>query len=147
MKMSKAIQAYLCLFALLFSNVAGWVHLGCVATTSGFQVREVSDLPKQLQSARGCCHHHRLSEASPAKGHASSNKKPKRSGQDHRSNHDSQQCHICQSFLTLRQASHFLVSISPIVEAPSIRFVTQPTENEVGSAIGNGISGRGPPKA
>ncbi|MGB1925511.1 MAG: hypothetical protein ACPHL6_03220 [Rubripirellula sp.] len=142
----KALQAHLCLIALLLSNVAGWVHLGCVETAQNCHTLDSAKVEQQVTAGDGCCHHHH-GQPHSSESSSASDRESHPSDHGHSPDHDSQQCHICQSFLTLRQAVSLPVVEANTVETPSTRILVYSSAERAVSAIGNSISVRGPPKA
>ena len=91
------IGSIICTFALLFSNVAGFVHLGCIQNS--FRTPHTH----QHRSDTSHDHHHRHCGHSPS--HAVSDLADQTSSGDHSCpqdshhshHHDEDTCHVCQS--------------------------------------------------
>ena len=91
------IGSIICIFALLFSNVAGFVHLGCTQSASG----KPHTHPHLSDTSHDHHHHH----CGHSHSHAVSDVDNQTSSGDnswpqdsrHSDHHDEDTCHVCQS--------------------------------------------------
>ena len=91
------IGSITCMFALLFSNVAGFVHLGCTQTSS--------ETPHTHQHLSDTSHEHHHHQCGHSHSHAASDLAEQTSSGDHSfpqdshhsDHHDEDTCHVCQS--------------------------------------------------
>ena len=91
------IGSIICIFALLFSNVAGFVHLGCTQSASG--------KPHTHQHLSDTSHDHLHHHCGHSHSHAVSDVDNQTSSGDHSwpqdsrhsDHHDEDTCHVCQS--------------------------------------------------
>ncbi|WP_146455882.1 hypothetical protein [Rubripirellula tenax] len=130
----RALSTYLLLAALLFSNVAGWVHVGaCGAASDATTCSEAS-------TTKSCCGHHHCGQPQSAQDESTSDH-PEPSHE-----HDSDRCSVCQNFLAFRHTT--LAVASDIVWTP---LLTQRLGRDVDSDFVDpiflsGLSVRGPPQ-
>jgi|GEM_PF-3572572 len=116
----RILTVYLTLAALLFGNVAGWVHVGCSSHQSGCCVSHC-DLSARLHDEshgqthashthdhgeHGCCHHaHTSADEHETTCQSDASCASTESESDQPSEpHDSNRCSICQSFSASRHA-------------------------------------------
>ncbi|MGB7342877.1 MAG: hypothetical protein WBD20_01575 [Pirellulaceae bacterium] len=129
MKSSRTLAVYLTLAALLFSNVAGWVHVGCSGhltrcghsagccdSTSNVACTLASTTAQQDCCEHSCCQHDHVAPTLPpiefpaeiaVDTHAEESDSDTPAEQ-----HDSDSCSICQSFFASR---HAVTLVDPIV--------------------------------
>ncbi len=88
------IGSITCMFALLFSNVAGFVHLGCTQTSSKVPHthHHLSDTSHDHQC--GHSHSHAVSDVA---NQTSSGDQSCPQDSHHSDHHDEDTCHVCQS--------------------------------------------------
>ena len=149
------LPACLCIASLLFSNVAGWLHIGCAESAAGCcgdRPGEVcGDRPgeviEQQDGHHGCCghvHHQLNSDWDTGKDAQGSETHPV--NEDCPERHDSERCSICQSFFSLRNASG---NVGPL---PAVSSVTVEVNTFIAVRVGkrtiflDSISVRGPPR-
>ena len=103
----RILTVYLTLAALLFSNFAGWVHVGCSNHHGDHHTGCCSPASavavKSAESDRGrhscCCHHH----GSDCTADTDTATKPESDPPTHQ-HHDSDRCAVCQNFFASRHA-------------------------------------------
>ena len=141
------VPACLCLASLLFSNVAGWLHIGCVESTAGCcGDSSIQLIDRQPDHHRCCDHGHgRLGHNQDAAQDPSSAGTPVHQ-EDCPEEHDSESCSICQSFFSLRNASSTALPLPTVFsEAREITsFIAVCSCKR--TILSDSISVRGPPR-
>jgi len=141
------LPACLCIASLLFSNVAGWLHIGCVESTAGFSVETSSSVANSSREQTVCCKHVHVGDSSHRHSpNETSDSQPTRGHDKCPRDHDSERCSICQSFFSLRNASG-TASLLPTVTSDAVEIATLITVC-VGerTILTDSISVRGPPR-
>jgi len=109
------IGSILCIFALLFSNVAGFVHLGCSQASS-----DIPHTHQQFAGASDDHHHHCGHSHSHAASEETSHTSPSEQSCPHDSDpsdhHDRDTCNLCQSLYTNEDGVTVVDSPAPIIE-------------------------------
>ena len=142
------LPAFLCIASLLFSNVAGWLHIGCVDSTTGFCVETSSHVADSRPEQTGCCKHAHVGDTSQRRSpNETSDSQPTRGHDECPRDHDSERCSICQSFFSLRNASGTALPL-PTMTSDAVGTIASLTVC-VGerTILSDSISVRGPPRA
>mgnify|MGYP000290352290 FL=1 len=141
------LPACLCIASLLFSNVAGWLHIGCVDSTAGSCVETSSSVANSRREQTGCCKHAHVGDSSHRHSpNETSDSQPTRGHDECPRDHDSERCSICQSFFSLRNASGN-ASPLPTVTSDAVEiaaFITVCVGER--TILSDSISVRGPPR-
>jgi hypothetical protein len=140
--------AYLALFALLFGNVAGWLHVavshhhGPIAAQTEATAEKLIELESGRQSQGcSCSHHHCDRPSSEQTDRSNADSSPESTPCEH----DSDRCSVCQAFLVNRNGTTLPPAASVFsMEQPArrVRHETHPVQAR--SSLGS-ISVRGPP--
>ena len=142
------LPACLCIASLLFSNVAGWLHIGCVGSNAGCCVQTDLGTSDTEPHQTRCCSHtqngngsHQHVSNEPSKA----NSTPAQGDPPHQ--HDSERCSICQSFFSLRNASVVPATCLAVFSAApeTAAFITVRFPER--TLLAASISVRGPPRA
>ena len=158
----RKLVAIFSIAALLLSNVAGWVHIGCVHSADSCCTTQAAQLPVSAQlsfsaqlpevqgtghSSCGCGHHHHhhSSTGSSEPAQASESTDAADELPIHGDDHDHDRCSICQSFF----ASRTCVVIADCVQVAElvvceVNALPIDSVHEFQSAY-DSISVRGPP--
>ena len=154
------LVACVCITSLLISNVAGWMHLGCVESASSCCTPRCSDIAVADAAHSACCGHshgHCRSRASSSQRRPSTNEAtsggdsipagsiPRDRGTPHE--HDSDGCSICQSFFVSRTAASLDHTPVPTADEPRPFVVRFPQRVFPHNVFSDSISVRGPPRA
>ena len=110
------IGSITCMFALLFSNVAGFVHLGCTQTSS-----EAPHTHHHLSDTSHDHHHHKCGHShshavSDVADLASSGGHSCPQDSQHSDHHDEDTCHVCQSLYNHDDSAIVTESPESIIE-------------------------------
>ncbi|WP_417750193.1 hypothetical protein [Rosistilla oblonga] len=129
----RILTTYALLAALLLSNVAGWLHVGCCHPS------DLASADPAAAATHACgCQHHCHSGPTDEESDPDSDAPPE---------HDSDRCSVCQSFFASRFAA--IANADTIVWTPlateRLRFRRDVVSIE--SLSLNGLSVRGPPSA
>ena len=150
----RQLSACLCISSLLFSNVAGWFHVGCVESGGACCLQNDIDTAVHAPQLSGCTHSHRHRALQQTEGHrtdcAAENESHSDSvpSQDNRQGeHDSDSCSICQSFFSLRNGSVAVETPTSNFADVSESIVQCPVDAGQGRILCDSISARGPPRA
>ncbi|MAI69978.1 MAG: hypothetical protein CMM01_03600 [Rhodopirellula sp.] len=132
---------------MLFSNVAGWLHLGCVDTATGCCVDSTLDVSHVQTVKLTCCGHSHAATSTQQDQCADSSKSQSIPiHDDWHHEHDSERCSLCKSFSTLRSASApallLLTDFSVEAETTSLPALAAVER----SILTYSISVRGPPQ-
>ena len=134
------LTTYLVLAILLFSNVAGWVHVGCYGS-GNHQVSAESE-PKAHSC---CCKHHCESEDASkddSKGDKSNSDESKPADE-----HDSDHCSVCHGFFASRHSAIVIGDVIVWSPADAERMCFERNDVLAESIFLSGLSVRGPPNA
>ena len=105
----RQFAAFLCIGSLLFSNVAGWMHVGCVDKTAECCASSSTELADCQNQQATCCNHshgeHRAYQHDGTTSHKSEDSNSLPVNDDCSHEHDSDRCSICQSFFSLRNGA------------------------------------------
>ena len=147
-------SACLCIASLLISNVAGWLHVGCVGSTGSCCTAPRPTVSDSEAEATTCCNHSHGDQGScqaedqhpetASGGSCHSDSAPcQNDGPDE---HDSERCSICQSFFSLRNG---FVTSAPVItdfgDAGEI-ISLNPVRVCHRTILDDSISVRGPPR-
>ncbi len=91
----RTLTTYLVLVALLFSNVAGLVHVGCADSPVACQ----QSTDDHAETKHHCCHHSHCASTTEREDHS---ERPQSSSPCDQ--HDSDRCSVCQTFFATRHA-------------------------------------------
>jgi hypothetical protein len=135
-------SALLALFALLFGNVAGWLHVGCAEICEHASQKPAGCATPVAPAAdtAHCCGGHAAETNRAAGRHEKSPAVP-------RNSHDSDHCTVCQTFFSQRAISALFAPVGcwqPLSPEPACGSV-EPCDLPV--ALAASISVRGPPRA
>ena len=115
LQLTRVLTVCLTLAALVFSNVAGWVHVGCASQWSACCSDSCDDSDgspaKKTVPDRSCCRHHggascqtQATEPLDEKPADPQQSDSQQSDSQQSDPHDSDRCSICQNFFTSRHA-------------------------------------------
>ena len=147
-------SACLCIASLLFSNVAGWLHVGCVESAGSCCTALRTNVSNTEADVTTCCNHSHGDQGSCqnenqhpeiASGEAphSGSTPCQNDGPDE---HDSERCSICQSFFSLRNG---FVAAAPMITdfGDAAEIISQSPVSTCHRIINHdSISVRGPPR-
>lgn len=141
LKSCRVLIVSLTLTALVLSNLAGWVHVGCATNQSGCCLVAGADActasDRNPQRSRSCCHHHgdscRSNATAPVgeqthppagKSADQSDSDPSDSDQSDSEHpgepHDSDRCSVCQNFFASRHAV-FVADVDVVMAPLAVR--------------------------
>ena len=155
MRIPRNLTAYLALAALLFGNVAGWMHIGCSSPNQSCCTASVDQDIASLSACRdhvapesyakhACCHHDHAVAEKQSPRHADS------AGDDSvptpADEHDPDQCSICQSFFSSRHAVVLPCQPTLLEAVLSAYAVFTPDDALLDTAISGNHWDRGPPR-
>ena len=146
--------ACLCIASLLFSNVAGWLHVGCADSAGSCCAIPATKEADSEASATPCCNHSHGNHGScegehphqetASGGSCDSDSTPcQNDGSDE---HDSERCSICQSFFSLRNG---FVTAAPVItgSGETAEIISRdPVRGCLRIILDDSISVRGPPR-
>lgn len=150
----RPLTAGLCIAALLFSNVAGWLHVGCADAGRNCCSAQATEDVETKPHTTSCCHSshghadtHRTGE--PHSHHCADETSETGSEPDHDHapvEHDHERCSICQNFFTLRNG--VVTTAVPTIQAvEAVEVITDnPARIPLPSLLLDSISVRGPPQ-
>ena len=125
---SRYLTTYLVLIALLCSNVAGWVHVGCCTPTD----------QSEVAVAQNCCCRHRCERVDTSEKNSGEQQLPQE--------HDPSTCSVCQNFFASRDAVPTVGNEFIWVIASTTRNCVAPDHFVVRESFQNSPSLRGPPR-
>ena len=132
------LTTYSLLAALLFGNVAGWVHVGC----HGSGHHRVA--PQSEPAAHSCCCHHHCA-APTAKDEGSKGSDSESDDSAPADEHDSDHCSVCQGFFASRHSAILIGDVIVWTPAFTGRLSFERDDALVKPIFLSGLSVRGPP--
>ncbi|WP_235033433.1 hypothetical protein [Rubripirellula obstinata] len=146
MKSSRILTVYIILAALLFGNVAGWVHVGCSGHHSGCCATKLDNACAETSSSRSCCKHDHRDACCSKESEQAENQANDPASELPAPQHDADRCAICQNFFASREAimlEYVITQIEPLTICDEVAFADDVfTSNHLSSSQ----TVRGPPR-